>query len=45
MFTTLTIIVAWFAFGYSVADIVLNARSAKRLDEMLNDIEEMQKKD
>jgi hypothetical protein len=45
MFSTLTVIAAWFAFGYSVADIVLNVRSAKRLDEMLKDIEEIQKKD
>jgi hypothetical protein len=45
MFTTLTVVAAWFAFGYSVSDIILNSRSAKRLDEMLKDIEEMQKKD
>jgi hypothetical protein len=45
MFSILTIIAAWFAFGYCIADIIMNARSAKRLDEMLNDIEEMQKKD
>jgi len=40
MFSILTIFAAWFAFGYSVADIVLNRRSAKRLDEMLKDIVE-----
>ena len=45
MFSFLTIGAAWFAFGYCVTDIILNAQSAKRLDEMLNDIEEMQKKD
>jgi len=40
MFSILTIFAAWFAFGYSVTDIVLNRRSAKRLDEMLKDIVE-----
>lgn len=45
MFTTLTIAAAWFSFGYVITDIIINARSAKRLDEMLKDIEEMQKKD
>jgi hypothetical protein len=25
MFTTLTIFIAWFAFGYSVADLVITA--------------------
>lgn len=44
MFSILTIAAAWFAFGYSVTDIVLNWRSSKRLDEILKDIEEMQNK-
>jgi hypothetical protein len=40
MFSILTIFAAWFSFGYCVTDIVLNRRSAKRLDEMLKDIVE-----
>jgi hypothetical protein len=44
MFTFLTIGAAWFAFGYSLTDIIMNTRSAKRLDEMLKDLEELQNK-
>lgn len=36
---------AFFSFGYCIADIIINTRSAKRLDEMLKEIEELQKKD
>jgi len=39
MFTFLTIGAAWFAFGYSVTDIIINAQSAKRLNEILKDLE------
>ncbi len=45
MFSAILAFAAFFSFGYCVADMIMNARSAKRLDEMLNDIEEMQKKD
>jgi hypothetical protein len=44
MFSAVLAFVAFFSFGYCVVDIIQNARSAKRLDEMLKDIEEMQKK-
>lgn len=42
---TIIVFAAFFSFGYCIADIIINARSAKRLDEMLKDIEEMQKKE
>ena len=45
MLEALLAFAAFFSFGYCIADIIMNARSAKRLDEMLKDIEEMQKKD
>jgi len=45
MLTTAVVFASFFSFGYCIADIIINARSAKRLDEMLKDIEEMQKKD
>ena len=45
MFSFLTIGAAWFAFGYCVTDIIQSARSAKRLDEILKDLEEIQRKD
>ena len=45
MFEALLAFVAFFSFGYCIADIIINARSAKRLDEMLKEIEELQKKD
>jgi hypothetical protein len=45
MFSAVLTFAAFFSFGYCVVDIIQNARSAKRLDEMLKDIEEMQKKD
>lgn len=45
MVTGLLAFAAFFSFGYCIADIIMNARSANRLDEMLKDIEEMQKKD
>lgn len=44
MLTTAVVFAAFFSFGYCVVDIIQNVRSAKRLDEMLKDIEEMQKK-
>jgi hypothetical protein len=34
MFTTLTVFAAWFAFGYSVTDIVLTQKTNKRLKKM-----------
>lgn len=45
MFEALLAFAAFFSFGYCIADIIINARSAKRLDEMLKDIEDMQRKD
>ena len=45
MVTGLLTFAAFFSFGYCISDIIMNARSANRLDEMLKDIEEMQKKD
>ena len=45
MFEALLAFAAFFSFGYCIADIIINARSAKRLDEMLKEIEELQKKD
>mgnify|MGYP003325682007 FL=1 len=39
MFTTLTIAAAWFAFGHSVADIILRYRAEKRIAEFMKDIE------
>jgi len=45
MFTGLLAFAAFFSFGYCVTDFVLNRRSAKRIDEMLKDIEDMQRKD
>jgi hypothetical protein len=44
MFTFLTIGAAWFAFGYCVTDIVSTARTSKRLDQMLKELEEIQNK-
>jgi hypothetical protein len=44
MFSFLTIGAAWFAFGYCVTDIIQNARSAKRIDEMLRSTIENNKK-
>ena len=32
MFTTLTVFVAWFAFGYSVTDLLMTAYKSKELD-------------
>ncbi len=34
---------AFFSFGYCVTDIITNRMSAKRLDEMLKEIEDLQK--
>lgn len=45
MVTGIIAFAAFFSFGYCVTDLVMNRRSAKRLDEMLKDLEEMQKKD
>jgi hypothetical protein len=45
MFSAVLAFVAFFSFGYCVVDIIQNERNAKRLDEMLKEIEEMQKKD
>lgn len=45
MFEALLAFVAFFSFGYCIADIIINARNAKRLDEMLKNIEDMQKKE
>ena len=45
MFTTLTIAVAWFSFGYVITDIIQNARSAKRIDEMLRNTIENDRED
>jgi hypothetical protein len=43
MFSFLTIGAAWFAFGYCVTDIIQSARSAKRLDEIFKNLEEIKK--
>ena len=40
MFTTLTIIAAWFSFGYSVTDIVQRYRAEKRITEILKEFEQ-----
>ena len=42
--TVLTIIAAWFSFGYCVTDIVLTRRAAKHLDQILKELEEIQNK-
>jgi hypothetical protein len=39
--TTLTIFVAWFAFGYSVTDIVQNTLSARRVNKIIQEMEEL----
>ena len=44
MITAILAFTSFFAFGYCVTDLVMNRRSAKRLDEMLKEIEDMQKK-
>jgi hypothetical protein len=38
MFTSLTMFVAWFAFGYCVTDIITNWRSQKQIDELVKEI-------
>ncbi len=45
MFSFLTIGAAWFAFGYCVTDIIQSAISNKRINELIKDFEEMNKKD
>jgi hypothetical protein len=44
MLTTAVVFASFFSFGYCIADMIMNARSAKRLDEMLKEIEDLQKK-
>jgi hypothetical protein len=39
--TTLTIFVAWFAFGYSVTDIVQNTLATMRVNKMVKRLEEL----
>jgi hypothetical protein len=34
MFTTLTVAVAWFSFGYCVTDIILTRRTVKKLNKL-----------
>ena len=43
MVTGLLTFAAFFSFGYCITDIVLNWRSAKRLDEMLKEIVDAEK--
>lgn len=38
MFTTLTIFVAWFAFGYSVADIIMTAYRSVETDKAFKEM-------
>ena len=40
MISTLTFVAAWFAFGHSVADIILRYRAEKRIDEILKEFEQ-----
>jgi len=37
MLTTAVVFASFFSFGYCIADIILNARSAKRLNEVLRE--------
>jgi hypothetical protein len=39
----ITTIMAGFAFGYCVVDIVMNYRANKRIEEMVNQIEDTYK--
>jgi hypothetical protein len=43
MMTFLTIGAAWFAFGYSVTDIIMNAVSERRINKIIQELEEPRK--
>jgi hypothetical protein len=43
MFTILTVVAAWFSFGYSVTDIVQRYYAEKRIAEILKEVEELGK--
>jgi hypothetical protein len=45
MFSVVVVFAAFFSFGYCVADMVLNWRSANRLNEMLRETIENEKRD
>lgn len=38
--TTLTIFVAWFAFGYSVSDIISNQLAERRINKFIKDLDQ-----
>lgn len=37
--TSLTIFVAWFAFGYSVSDMISNYLANKRINQFIKDLD------
>jgi hypothetical protein len=45
MLTTAVVFASFFSFGYCIADIIINARSAKRIDEMLRSTIENDRED